>query len=386
MPSVVDLTRSLVRLNTVNPPGNEHACALLVAGELEAAGLTTTAYESAAGRTTIVARLTGTTHASPLCFTGHLDTVPVGTEHWARDPFGGEIADGRVYGRGASDMKGGVAALVVAAGRLARLTPRPALVLALTAGEETGCEGAFHLVRTTRALDGVGAILVAEPTANYPLLGHRGALWLEIRVPGQSAHGSTPERGISAIGRAARGVVQLESLRFDDRPHAVLGSGTLNVGTIQGGTSPNIVADLVTLGLDLRTLPHHRPTELVRQLAAAFECEVEVRTLVDVPSVLTSADDAWVRAVFDVMTPLLGERPRPRAAPYFTDASAFRQAAAAAPTIILGPGDPELAHRADESCAIDRLEAAVEAYVRIGAAWAARPPTRGDGVRTSVAC
>jgi succinyl-diaminopimelate desuccinylase len=382
MPDVVELTRSLVRLNTVNPPGNERACAQLVARALEAGGLTTSAHESGAGRTTIVARLAGTSEASPLCFTGHLDTVPVGSEAWARDPFAGELADGRVHGRGASDMKGGVAALVVAAHRLARLALRPTLILALTAGEETGCEGAFHLVRTTKALDGVGAILVAEPTANYPLLGHRGALWLEIRVPGRSAHGSTPERGVSAIGRAARGVIRLEALRFDEAHHALLGAASLNVGTIHGGTGANVVADLVTLGLDVRTLPHQRPHELVRQLAGAFDCEVEVRTLIDVPSVLTPADDPWVRCVFDVMAPLLGESPRPRTAPYFTDASALRQGATAAPTIILGPGDPDLAHRPDESCAVERLEMAVDAYVRIGAAWAARPPARAAGHRT----
>ncbi|MDX2168515.1 MAG: M20 family metallopeptidase [Deltaproteobacteria bacterium] len=385
MLDVVELTRALIRCNTVNPPGNEEACARLVARELEDAGFATSAHESGAGRPTIVASLAGARDVPALCLTGHLDTVPIGNETWEWDPFGGDLASGRVHGRGASDMKGGVAALVLAARCLARLPQRPPLVLALTAGEETGCEGAFHLVRTTRALEGVGAILVAEPTANYPLLGHRGALWLEIRVPGQSAHGSTPERGISAIGRAARGVVQLEGLRLDERRDALLGTASLNVGTINGGTSPNIVADLVTLGLDVRTLPHQHSADLVRRLAGAFECEVEVRTLVDVPSVLTPPDDPWVRCVFDVMGPLLGERPRPRTASYFTDASALRQGAAA-PAVILGPGDPDQAHRPNESCAIERLEQAVDAYVRIATAWASAPHARDGGLRTSAAC
>jgi len=383
MSDVVELTRALVRYETVNPPGNEAACAAHVARVLEDAGFGVRAYDSAVGRTTVVARLEGSGAAAPLCFTGHLDTVPLGNEPWSCAPFGGELADGRIYGRGASDMKGGVAALIVAAQHLARLPQRPSLVLALTAGEETGCEGAFHLVRSTDALAGVGAILVAEPTGNYPLVGHRGALWLEVRVPGISAHGSTPERGVSAIARAARGLVRLETLRWDERPDALLGAASLNVGTIHGGTSLNIVADLVTLGLDMRTLPRQSAQELVRRLTAAFECDVEVKTLIDVPSVLTAPDDPWVQLVFDVMEPLLGETPRPRAASFFTDAAALRQAAHAAPTVILGPGDADQAHRPNESCAVERLETAVDAYVRIGSAWAA---TGAGGVRTSAAC
>jgi succinyl-diaminopimelate desuccinylase len=387
MLDVVELTRTLVRFNTVNPPGNESACAAYIARLLEEVGLTTSAHDSAAGRTTIVARLDGSCDAPALCFTGHLDTVPVGSEPWLHDPFAGEVADGRVYGRGASDMKSGVAALVVAVRRLARLPDRPTVVLALTAGEETGCEGAFHLVRTADVLDGVGAILVAEPTGNYPMLGHRGALWLEVRVRGRSAHGATPELGVSAIYQAARGLVRLEGMKLDDRTDALLGAASLNVGTIHGGTSPNIVPDSVTLALDLRTLPRQEPDALVRRLRGAFDDDVEVTTLIDVPSVLTPPDDPWVQVVFDVMAPMLGETPRPRAAAYFTDAAALRQGATAAPTVILGPGDPELAHRPNESCSLARIETAVEAYVQIASAWVAQHGAGNRGaLRRSAAC
>lgn len=387
MSDVADLTQTMVRFNTVNPPGNEQACAAYVGRLLEDAGLQTSAHETAAGRTTIVARLQGSTGAPALCLTGHLDTVPVGSEPWDRDPFAGEVGEGRVHGRGASDMKGGVAALVVAAQRLARMPNRPTLVVAMTAGEETGCEGAFHLVRTTDALKGVGAILVAEPTGNYPMVGHRGALWLELRVRGKSAHGSTPERGISAIHRAARGLVRLEGMRLDERTDALLGAASLNVGTIVGGSSPNVVADLVTLGVDVRTLPRQRHEDLVQRLCAAFDCDVEVTTLIDVPSVLTPPDHPWIQLVFEVMEPMLGEAPQARTAPFFTDAAALRQAATGAPTVILGPGEPELAHSPNESCSIERMEVAAEAYVQIASAWA-EPSLRrhSAGVRTSAAC
>jgi succinyl-diaminopimelate desuccinylase len=369
----------------VNPPGNEQACAAFVAATLEAAGFDTAAYDSGAGRTTVVARLDGALVTPALCFTGHLDTVPIGAEAWRRDPFAGEIDAGAVHGRGASDMKGGVAALVVAAAHLARSPQRPSLVLAFTAGEETGCEGAFHLVRTTDALNDVGAILVAEPTANYPMVGHRGALWLELRVRGKSAHGSTPREGVSAIYRAANGLARLERLELSGSD-PLLGASSLNVGTISGGSSVNVVPDLVTLGIDVRTLPEQASDDVRRRLAGAFEGDVEMETMLEVPGVLTPTDDPWVQLAFEVAAPLVGETPHARATAFFTDASALRQANGA-PTVILGPGSPEMAHRPDESCSIARLEAAVEAYVELGRRWAEEiAPHARLGLRRSAAC
>lgn len=385
MLDVVELTRALVRFDTVNPPGNEQACAAFLGATLEEAGFRTAAYESAAGRTTVVARLDGTSATPALCFTGHLDTVPVGSQAWRHDPFAGEVDAGSVHGRGTSDMKGGVAALVVAAARLARAPHRPSLVLAFTAGEETGCEGAFHLVRTTDAMSGVGAILVAEPTANYPMIGHRGALWLELRVRGRSAHGSTPREGVSAIYRAAHGLARIERLELSD-VDPLLGASSVNVGTIRGGSSVNVVPDLVTLGVDVRTLPRQASDDVRRRLAGAFEGEVEMKTVLEVPGVLTPTDDPWVQLAFEVAAPLVGETPHARATAFFTDASALQQASGA-PAVILGPGDPEMAHRPDESCSIARLEAAVDAYEVLARRWAEEiaPHARTD-VRRSAAC
>ncbi len=117
-----------------------------------------------------------------------------------------------MYGRGTSDMKGGVAAMVAAALRLARSDKKgPSLVLFLTAGEETGSKGAAHLA-TLKDLGRIGAIVVGEPTSNYPLVGHKGALWIEAQFKGVSAHGSMPEKGVNAIYKAARALVQLEAL------------------------------------------------------------------------------------------------------------------------------------------------------------------------------
>jgi len=115
----LDLTRELLRFDTVNPPGQERACAERLGQLLENVGFAVRSYEFAPGRTSLVARLGGSSGRAPLCFAGHIDTVPLGTMPWKRDPFAGEVADGRLYGRGSSDMKSGVAAFVTVACRLA---------------------------------------------------------------------------------------------------------------------------------------------------------------------------------------------------------------------------------------------------------------------------
>src|SRR5690606_12102087 len=127
-------------------------------------------------------------------------TVACGATPWRIDPFSGTIVDGRLHGRGACDMKSGVAAIVTAALTQAeRLRDSPGVLLVLTAGEETGCRGARHLIRSGHHLERVGALLVAEPTNNRVLLGHKGALWLRLALRGKSAHGSMPEQGENAL-------------------------------------------------------------------------------------------------------------------------------------------------------------------------------------------
>lgn len=181
----LELTRQLLRFNTVNPPGDERDCARHLGRLLENAGFAVAYHEFADKRTNLIARVGGTADTKPLCFTGHIDTVPLGAVAWRADAFAGDIDDGRLYGRGSSDMKGGVAAFVVAACRLApKLRATPGIVLAITAGEETGCEGASHLAARPDVLGPAGALVVAEPTGNVPCVGHKGALWLHARTSG----------------------------------------------------------------------------------------------------------------------------------------------------------------------------------------------------------
>jgi succinyl-diaminopimelate desuccinylase len=364
------LTQALLRFDTINPPGQEQACAEHLGGLLEGAGFDVAYHAFADSRTSLVARLDGSGETPPLCFTGHIDTVPLGATPWQRDPFAGEVAEGRLYGRGSSDMKSGVAAFVRAAIDLARLgRPSAGLELVITAGEETGCEGAYYLARTLGALGRAGAVVVGEPSANYPFVGHKGALWLEARTHGVTAHGSMPEKGDNAVYKAAHAVTQLEQFGFNVAPHPELGGPTLNVGNLHGGMNINSVPDQAVIGIDVRTVPGQTHEGVRDMLAADLGDGVALDPLVDVEGVWTDPDDPWMRQVFAVMSDVLGETVETRAATYFTDASVLTPAYGGPPTVILGPGEPAMAHQTNEYCETDRLDEAVEAYSRIAAAW-----------------
>ncbi len=371
IPNPVDLTRTLLLFNTVNPPGNESELARFAGDLLSGVGYEVSYRSFDLKRTNVIAILRGGGKKLPLCFSGHMDTVPLGNARWRVDPFSGEQEGDILYGRGSSDMKGGLAAMIVAGLRLARLDRRAAdITLVLTAGEEHGCQGAAYLAdQEKKTLGRAGALLICEPTANYPMLGHKGALWLEAEALGAAAHGSMPEQGVNAIYKIGRAISRLEAYRFTVESHPVLGAPTLNVGTVSGGTTVNIVPDRAVIGIDIRTVPGQKVEAVRADLAAYLGEEVQLSSAVGAESVWTDPADPWVREVFGIMEPVIGEPPEVRGVAYFTDASALKAAMGHPPTFILGPGEPSQAHKTDEYCYASKIETAAEAYFRIGRQW-----------------
>lgn len=365
----VELAAELIRFDTINPPGQEAACTAHLARLLTAAGFRCEEVPLAEGRPNLIARIGGNNEKPPIAFTGHTDTVPLGAQDWTVPPHGGIIKDGRLWGRGASDMKSGVAAFVVAATNLAhRLEGTPGVVLYITAGEETGSEGAFVLAR--RGMRGeAGALVVAEPSDNRPFCGHKGALWLKATTRGVTAHGSMPDKGVNAVYAAARAVMRLESFDFNIARHAVMGAPTLNVGNFHGGLNVNSVPDRAEVGIDIRTLPGMQHARLFDQLGSYLGPEVVLKTQVDVESVWTAPDHPWMRDVFGVCAAVSGTAPVVEAAPYFTDASALTPALGGVPTVILGPGPAHMAHQTDEWCDCARIDEATTIYERLILAW-----------------
>jgi succinyl-diaminopimelate desuccinylase len=364
------LTRELLAFNTINPPGMERACARHLGAILEAAGFRTAYHEFAEARTSLVAEIGGDAERPPICFTGHIDTVPLGAKAWTKDAFAGETDGDRLYGRGSSDMKSGVAAFVAAAVELApQLQRSPGVVLVVTAGEEVGCEGARYLA-DNRLLDRAGAIVVAEPTGNYPFIGHKGLAWFEIETTGVTAHGSMPELGENAIIKMARVIGDLEHFRFPVESHEVMGKPTLNVGTIHGGLNTNSVPDSTRISLDIRTVPGIDHGHLCHSLAHLLGPRgALVRKIVDTPALYTDPADEWVQEVFEVCTPLLDGRPTPKVITFSTDGADLKRGYGGPPAVILGPGEPRLAHQTDEWCSMARIEQSVDAFATLMRRW-----------------
>lgn len=375
VPDAVELTRALLRMDTVNPPGNEDQCTDHLAALLSQAGFRCRLVDFAPRRRTLIARIGGRPDRAPICFTGHVDVVPLGSAPWSRDPFGAGIDGDRLYGRGSSDMKSGVAAFTVAAIALAdRLRDGPGVTLVITAGEETGCQGAFHLAEDDEAREAMGtagALVVGEPTANHPLVGHKGALWLQASAAGVTAHGSMPERGDNAVYKIARGALALEAFRFDTPAHPLMGQGTLNVGTVRGGLNINSVPDAAEMAIDIRTVAGQDHAQIRNCLCERLGSGIGLRTLLDIGSVYTPPDHPWMQAVFARCRAEDGAPPEARTVSYFTDAAALRGPLGEPPTVILGPGEPQMAHQTDEYCLVSRIVEAERLYRDIMLDWCA---------------
>ena len=331
----------------------------------------TAAFED--GRPSLVAHL-GKGQRPALCFAGHADTVPLGAAPWRYDPFAGEIHNGRIYGRGASDMKSGLAAMVTAACRLApRLAPDDNLILIIVAGEETGCEGSRHLAKRLDLLGSAGALIIAEPTGNYPLVGHKGALWLTARFTGRAAHGAMPEKGDNAVLKAVEAIERLRSFEFDVMPHPYLGGPTLNVGYFHGGLNINSVPDAAEVGIDIRTMPGLDHDELMKKMRVCIGSDAAISRLVDVKALWTDPQLPWVQDVFSTVAPFLGESPVPRTVAFFTDGAPLQAAYGGVPTIILGPGASSIAHQTDEYCIVKDIDLATTLYEQIAGKWYGLP-------------
>jgi len=334
--AAVDLLTELVRADTVG--AREGACARHRADLLADAGFTVAVPGWEPGREQLVAR-TGPVDA-PLTLTGHLDTVPTGDPAaWVADPWGAERDGDRVLGRGTSDMKSG--ALALRADDLA-----------------TG-----------------GPLLVAEPTANRFVPGHKGVHWLELTAAGRAAHGSAPELGDNAVVRLARAAVALHDHTGWPR-HDTFGAVTANVGVLTGGVQPNVVPDAARLLLDTRTVPG-LDTDAHRASVAALAGEgVAVGDYLVLPVVNTATDDPFCLLVQDALRACgLDPEPAPPAR-FFTDASVLGPllgtGAAPCPTVVLGPGEPDQCHVRDEWCSASKVDTAVEVYAVLLDRWCAR--------------
>lgn len=361
----------MVRCDTRNPPGDETAIVPLLNDVLAGLGARTEVFEPAPGRTSVLATVAGSGRPAAgrrpvLLINGHLDVVPVVEDEWTLPPFGGVVRDGRLYGRGACDMKGGIAAAIegLRACFDAGDPPRCDVVFHLVADEETGGRwGTEALMRADRIA--ADAAIVPEPSELRVGVAERGVLLAEITVTGRAAHGSDPAVGRSAVADAARLVTALQQADFGGPPHPLLGSPTCNVGVIRGGTAPNIVASSCVLRVDRRVLPGQTERQALTELRALLDrmvpdVECTVAALAFAEASELAADDPFVGLVQAAV-----ETPRPVRGLFLGTDARFLRNQLGIPTVVYGPGSMTVAHSHDEYVEVAELAEASRTFARV---------------------
>lgn len=305
---------------------------------------------------------------SPLLAAAHLDVVPASADKWTVPPFEATERDGRLYGRGTTDMLGAVAAVASALVEVAkdRAALKRDIIFAATAGEETDSCGTKRLVQQYRhRFDRPAGVLIPEPTDLKVLRAHRGILWLRIAAHGRTAHGSMPHLGINAILKINDLLNCLREFAIPHTPHPLLGGCSMSINRIAGGTGTNIVPEQCAIEIDIRTLPGQSAESIIAQfnvLLAELACrdpefKAEVATLRCVEGIETPADEPFVQAVCRA-----AQTDHTGAVGFTTDGPYF---APLGPVVICGPGSPELCHKPDEYIEPVALEKAKELYLRL---------------------
>lgn len=341
---VVRLLSDLVATNSVNPslvPGapGEAAVAEVAAHAMRQGGLDVTIEPVADGRPNVIGVLEGRTAGPTLMLCGHIDTVGVAG---MTDPFAPRIANGRLYGRGSQDMKGGVAAMIAAAVALAPTWSRGRLIVACVVDEEFESIGADALVKRWSA----DAAIVTEPTDLRMAVGHKGFAWLEVIAEGRAAHGSRPAEGRDAIFRMGRVLQALEALDRDlqSRPPVPMqGAASLHASIIAGGRELSVYPDHCALQYERRTVSGETDAIVSGEIAAILdrlgaadpEFQASARLVTSRPPYRVGDDAPVVRALASTLA-ARGLDATPTGMSFWTDAAIL--AGAGIPSVLFGPG------------------------------------------------
>jgi acetylornithine deacetylase ArgE len=377
MSSVLAIARDLVRIASINPMGRgiggptvgEERLTAWLEAFLSRIGARCRRQAVSPGRDNLIAELSWPGSGRAILLEAHQDTVPV--DGMTVPPFAAEVRDGRLYGRGACDVKGGMAAILAAMERLAAERPKGAasVVAAFTVDEESEFTGVRRL--TGELPPGAAFAVVAEPTRLEVVVAHKGVVRWRVRTRGRSCHSARPSEGVNAVYRMAPVLVALETYAAAlaaGSPHPLLGSPTLSVGVIRGGISVNTVPGSCEIEVDRRLLPGEAAVSAVEDCRRYLldrlpgsDLEVEPAWITD-PALDTPPDSPAALVCLAAVRKVLG-RAEPVGVPYGTDASKLSEAGL--PSVVLGPGDIAQAHTVDEWIETAELERAVEVYAEL---------------------
>lgn len=377
---IIQFTQDMVRIPTVNPPGKHYPeCAALIGKKLEELGLevelievpeaTLKAFQLEGPRINVLGMLKGTVGKPTLHYNGHYDVVAPG-EGWSVDPFGAQIEAGRMWGRGTSDMKGGVAAMIMAVGALVRagIQLKGNVQISIVPDEETGGFAGVKYIHQEGKVQG-DMVIVPEPSGIDVIdVAHKGALWLEITTFGKTAHGGMPSFGVNAVEKMAKVVLELTKLQKgfksrETKAPMLENSKTPTImvgGTIQGGTQTNSIPDRCSVTVDRRLIPEETMEDAKQEIIEVLEqlkqedsefC-YKIRTIQEADAAWTDESEPIVQIAKKCVQKILKKEPAIKGLMGYTDLRVF---AKTMPGIIYGPGAIATAHAPDEYVLVEDL-------------------------------
>lgn len=380
--TVIQLTQDLVRIPSVyrenDPTGNETEVAQFVANYLRELGIETHVEEVVPGRPNVIGIIDSGKPGKTLLFEGHTDVVTAGNrEAWKYDPFGAEIVDGKMYGRGTNDTKGNLACMITAVQSLLldkeEFTGK--IILCIPCDEEGLMLGIKHFIKQGWA-DGVDGAIICEPEENQVCIAQRGALRLRVDIYGKMAHGAISWSGINPNWRLAKLIVELEKLekleqeRYGEDPYLKWPSITPTIiqSPVKGEAQINVIPDHAMMTLDIRTIPAQDHDELLQKIDAILDrlksedpdFRAEVTVIENRPSTFTSKEDPVVKAVYEAVHHVTGQTPIYNGVPGATDGTFLH--VHGIPIVTIGAGDRDIPHQINEYVDIEELAETTAIY------------------------
>ncbi len=347
------LTKDLVAFNSQNPPGSTVEITKYLQEESKSLGFNSKIFSMDEQRSNIVITFGKGQKDIVLC--GHLDTVPIGDEsQWKFPPLEVTEKDGKLFGRGTADMKGGIASLIAVMDAISRaeIALDYRLVFAGTADEEVGMNGAFHL-KEKGIMDNADCLIITEATDLKVGIAEKGPYWIRVNVKGKAAHGSMPEEGVNAIEGMCAGIKALKEI-IPITKHKLLGQTTLNVGMVNGGIKINVVPDECYIDCDFRLIPEINQdefdlsvTELMKSLSKENHCQYSHQILHSIPAIATQPSKSIVKGLLKWSKQITKSSDKPIGLTYGTDAAALIPPDNI-PFAIIGGGSPSVLHQANE--------------------------------------
>ncbi|MFX0003010.1 MAG: M20 family metallopeptidase [Candidatus Hodarchaeota archaeon] len=358
---LIYILKKLVQIPTENPPGRTEKVVNFLASEIfrEEEGFQNeiiTFSKKDVKLHNIITRI-GFGNQK-IIFSGHFDVVPAGDlTNWDYSPFSAKIFDGRLYGRGSADMKGGITSLIGVMKNLSEnrsFLDKFELIFFGTADEEAGMLGALTQTKKEDPKDAI-LLIIAEPTNLNIGVTEKGLLWANVKVYGKAAHSATPNEGNNAIEGALKIIPYLQNC-LEDKQDEFLGTSTLNIGTIKGGTKINVVPDLAELEIDYRLIPQQKHNNVITNLKniKLKPYSIDVKVINTLPSVKTDINHPFIQNLKQITnSEIIG-------IPYATEAAIYFNQKNSIPFIIFGPGDPRVVHKPNEWVSLKQVFQATE--------------------------